>query len=173
MLSKVWDEITYPFPNFNSDIDLGVSEYSAFAIETVKHWSDKVIAYLSSYPGYFPEPHKKSMGLLEISNLTWRVWYWFPSADFCGKSWKLYGHWSRKGLWQTFKTTSGLAQNGTNKDLPFELNVSRGFESHLNGHQRHHSKQRKGECWKGWVLERWVLIRSSFVMSMMLVDQIF
>ena len=69
MLSKVWDEITYPFPNFNSDIDLNVSEYSAFTIETVKHWSDKVIAYLSSYPGYFREPHRNSMGLPEISKL--------------------------------------------------------------------------------------------------------
>ena len=34
-------------------------------------------AYLSSYPWYFREPHWFSMGLLEISRVTWQVWLWW------------------------------------------------------------------------------------------------
>ena len=37
-------------------------------IQTVTH-----TAYLSSYPGYFREPHWLSMGLPEISRVTWQV----------------------------------------------------------------------------------------------------
>ena len=40
-------------------------------------------AHLLSYPGYFREPHWKSMGLPEISRVTWQVWVGdsgFPSG---------------------------------------------------------------------------------------------
>ena len=32
-------------------------------------------AYLAIYPGYFQEPHWFSMGLPEISRVTWQVWF--------------------------------------------------------------------------------------------------
>ena len=34
----------------------------------------RFVAYLSSYPGYFQEPHWKLMGLPEISRITWHVY---------------------------------------------------------------------------------------------------
>ena len=37
-------------------------------------WYCTDYSYLSSYPGYFREPHWFSMGLLEISRVTWQVW---------------------------------------------------------------------------------------------------
>ena len=36
-------------------------------------WAISVMAYLSIYPGYFREPHWKSMGFPAISRVTWQV----------------------------------------------------------------------------------------------------
>ena len=39
-------------------------------------WKQEQIPYLSSYLGYFREPHWKSMGLPEISRVTWQHEIW-------------------------------------------------------------------------------------------------
>ena len=51
--------------------------------------------YLSSYPGYFQEPYWLSMGLLEISRVTWQVCNFFRTSLII--SW----HWFRNGLVQS------------------------------------------------------------------------
>ena len=40
---------------------------------SILNWWGLTVAYLSSYPGYFREPHWFSMGLLEISRVSWQV----------------------------------------------------------------------------------------------------
>ena len=40
------------------------------------------VTYLSSYPGYFQEPHWFSMGLPEISRATWQVWCYNRTIQF-------------------------------------------------------------------------------------------
>ena len=76
-------------------------------------------AHLSSYRGYFHKPHWKSMGLPEISRVTWQVWNW-AADDFLMYFHDTYFYvsihhqlkvWSQKPLffWSGHKTRGHLA----------------------------------------------------------------
>ena len=48
--------------------------FKSYMYHVYLHGSDyELMTYLSSYPWYFQEPHWFSMGLLEISRVTWQV----------------------------------------------------------------------------------------------------
>ena len=51
---------------------------------------DPLVPYQPSYPVYLRESHWKSMGLSEISRVTWQVW------NTCSTPWK-HGSWGQHG----------------------------------------------------------------------------
>ena len=50
-----------------------ILESLTYIVLPVQEYSIQVYTELPSYPGYFQEPHWKSMGLLEISRVTWQL----------------------------------------------------------------------------------------------------
>ena len=84
-------QINHPLPNFNG-CTVEVSEWIRYIIpsrarrgpaDVLVFWpgtSNGITdAYLPSYPGYFRGPHWFSMGLPEISRVTWQVCIWWSA----------------------------------------------------------------------------------------------